>query len=194
MSNETLEALDPAGNGLRVAFAWHGDRFHHSIQGMSHGEPMLLAESVEGGADNPWPPSPPLQQLHKQCNDSGGEILLLTGMAGSSHWSGSVTATVGESGPEVTFDLACRHRMKPHWLGVTYRLGEGVEAEMIGEVVTLKVEKSFTWSIHVGETVSSTRCTAAGEYLRIGLPSIAPVPQSTNARTNRWEYAIRPAG
>lgn len=180
MNSETLEALDLAGNGVRVVFEWRDDRFSHAIYGMQRGEPILLTASIEGDAVNPWPPSPPLQQLHKQQNESG-EVLFLTGMAGSSHWSGSVSANVGERGPEVTFDFACRHRTVPEWLGVTYHLADGVESAVIGDRAKMKIGESLEWRI-VAKDIS----VCDGE-LRLVAQSNA---QEAAGNTTRWEYLM----
>ena len=62
--------------GLSIQFARAGDRHSHQI--LVAGQ--VLAASVEGGGEDDWPPSPPLQQL--SIEDLGnGPVGLLVGMA-----------------------------------------------------------------------------------------------------------------
>ena len=75
-------------------------------------------ESVEGAADEPWPPSPPLQSLQWHSIGKQEPVALLVGMAGSSHWS----ATVAADGERILLDVACRLSIEPLRLGSTYRL------------------------------------------------------------------------
>jgi hypothetical protein len=105
--------------GLHVAFVWQGDRFAHEFV-WDNG---LRVPSVEGSAEQAWPPSPPLQQLSiERIGDA--DAILGVGAAGQSHWSISVEVTQEHERYALKFDLACRFKLAPEWLGSTYRGSE----------------------------------------------------------------------
>lgn len=93
------------GGGMRIGFHWHRDRFAHTV-GVLDGERLdpFLA-SREGDPDEPWPASPPFQEVHVEQHN-GQQVALLVGRAGKCHWSGSVEIDAGASA--VHFDIACR--------------------------------------------------------------------------------------
>jgi len=103
---------------LRVEFVWRGDRYGHVISAVIGGQTELLLESLEGTPADDWPPSPPLQSLHRERLPDGRTALLLVGAAGRSHWSASVEALAE---PRLIFDIACRHSGRPLWLGSQYQ-------------------------------------------------------------------------
>ncbi|HWA98301.1 MAG TPA: hypothetical protein VG713_07405 [Pirellulales bacterium] len=100
---------------LRVLFERQGDRWSHSVEALDDDAWVTVLESVEGTPSDPWPPSPPLQQLHIESRD-GHDVLLLLGMAGQSHWSLAVTA----EREALVFDVACRCRAMPEQVGSAY--------------------------------------------------------------------------
>lgn len=101
---------------LRVEFAWVVDRYQHRVLD-SLGNGLI---SVDGNAEEAWPPSPPIQQLSLERVD-GQEVILGLGAAGTAHWSISVVPTETESGDAIHFELACRCRQSPERLESTYR-------------------------------------------------------------------------
>jgi hypothetical protein len=80
---------------------------------------------VEGGTDDPWPSSPPWQQIDLHHNPQ--PVWLTLGMAGFSHWSAAVHAVDGHSdaGPEIMWDVACRLHQPPQHLGHRFRWLQG---------------------------------------------------------------------
>jgi hypothetical protein len=77
---------------LRCVWFAHGDRLGHRIELVltgSGGEQIVpLLESIDGsaGANEDWPPSPPLTDW--QLEERPGErVLMAVGRAGHSHWS-----------------------------------------------------------------------------------------------------------
>ena len=194
----TIEALDAESTGTRVVFKWHHDRYCHAIYGVCLGEEVLLAESVEGDAVGPWPPSPPLQQLHKQPRDTGGDVLFATGMAGKSHWSGSVATSTDQRWTEVTFEFAGRHRTPPDWLGATYRLARDIQTELRDdeETLVLKPDDSLEYLVRATaipvsiatEMIPTCSVSLSGRTLRIAAKQ---TPHMTTATTNRWAYSVQ---
>ena len=106
--------------GLRLQFARSGDRFVHQVLWLdTAGNEHLLLTTAEGDDTNPWPPSPPLQDLHLESRGGGATVALAVGMAGRSHWSLSVEALPAG---ELRFDVACRTIDPPGPLGSSYHL------------------------------------------------------------------------
>jgi hypothetical protein len=96
------------GAGLQVGFDFRGDRLGHEIR-LADGSAWLAAlRSVEDSPTADWPSSPPLQSLHFETSAEHGQVALLVGMAGQSHWSASVK--IGSSEGKLHFDIACRVR------------------------------------------------------------------------------------
>lgn len=109
---------------LVVEFRWQDDRFVHRV--WTPGDDVL--SSVDGQADEVWPPSPPLQQLSPE---SIGEKQLIFGVgsAGQSHWSVSIGVVDQDGQPALKFDWACRCKQAPEWLGSTYIASAGFRIE-----------------------------------------------------------------
>lgn len=129
-----MEHVLEAG-GLRIVFHRRADRWAHTVQAFSGGEFRTLLESIEGDASDPWPPSPPLQQLHFEERPGGQRVALLVGMAGTSHWSSSVVLDPRRGEAEV--EVACRLRATPRRLGSRYRrCGAGAELRALAGVLT----------------------------------------------------------
>jgi hypothetical protein len=115
-------------DGLRVVFFKQGDRYAHRVEWFDdvRGAWTVAVESLEGTPDDPWPPSPPLQQLHIEERPTG-RVILLVGMAGRTHWSAAVEVAVDRK--TVTFDVAARLQCPPRQLRSTYR--RSIEARAV---------------------------------------------------------------
>lgn len=162
MQNESLDARGTDGNVLRVEFRWLGDRFGHVLSAVdSAGQSQPLLESLEGTPADVWPPSPPLQNLHRETLPDGRTALLLVGAAGRSHWSASIEAARGEA--KLLFDIACRHGTASGWLGSRYI------ARAAGWPTIQSEESQTTWT--------------GGEV------AIEPV-QKSSSPTSRWQFAV----
>jgi hypothetical protein len=124
------------GGGFQVAFERQGDRYGHTVSLVQEGRAVTLVVSLEGSADERWPASPPLQQLHVEVRPGGVQVALLVGMAGTSHWS--LSCALDPAIGEVSVEAACRVRDTPQWLGSSYRLAEGTRALQCAEGVRLQ--------------------------------------------------------
>ncbi len=109
----SLECIDALGSGLRVDFFKQGDRYSHTILGLSGVDSAPLLQSMEGTADDFSPPSPPFAELHQQ-----GEIIFLSGATTIGHWSGSVSICE----QRLHFDIACRLKKETYTLGSEYQV------------------------------------------------------------------------
>lgn len=105
---------------LQVIFVRQNDRIGHRLELQTGSQaPRVIAESWEGLADEAWPASPPLQQLHLEDRGGGQRVALLVGMAGRGHWSLVVEPTTDRRG--FLFDAACRLSAAPTQIGSAYR-------------------------------------------------------------------------
>jgi len=125
---------------LRVDFRWERDRFVHQI----FVDQQEAGRSLEGGTDDPWPLSPPIQQLSLE-EIQGSNVILGVGAAGRSHWSMSVELDREGDVGWIKFDLACRSNDQPRFLGSTYQISESIaltpaDANLVvdGQTVTIR--------------------------------------------------------
>lgn len=180
------------GGGFAVVFTRRGDRVGHAVLrtdcAAAAGEHLTsapaLLESIEGTAEDDWPTSPPLKELHFENRPDGRRLALLIGMAGRSHWSLSVE--LDASAGRVTFDVACRLRSQPERLGSTYRLpsiaaggvATGGPGHLTIQAGPLTIEAS-----------PSTRLTCVDSQIVVEpIGALGPWPQ-----TVRWWYVVRRA-
>lgn len=127
---------------FRVEFSWSQDRYRHRFVESASGK--LLAESVEGDPLQPWPPSPPIQQLSAETID-GRLVLLGVGSAGRSHWSLSVESIEQEGVVAFRFDVACRCPTKADVLGSCYQGSYGVR--VVASEGECRVHRPGNWVI-----------------------------------------------
>lgn len=177
--------------GLRLHFARSGDRYVHQVTWLdAAGTEHLLLATVEGDDTNPWPPSPPLQDLHLESRAAGATVALAVGMAGRSHWSLSVEAMPQG---ELRFDVACRANDPPGPLASSYQLGEGVLAKPTADGITLTVQGEAvafiaTDAAHSTQQSPVTSTTPAMENSLVIAPQQVP---AVAPATVRWQYGIR---
>ena len=157
-----LNSIGQRGVGIRVEFHRVGDRFSHTISIVNGDEQWRLATSIEGNDNAPWPASPPVQEVHQQ-----GDLLFLTGMAGDSYWSTSVSP-VEQGG--LLFDVACRAKSSPQHLSIGYELSPEIECEFDADGAQLNI---------------------AGKRIGVALPSQNIELQGTKI-ISRWTESITP--
>ena len=130
-------SLTTTDGRLRIDFQWEVDRF---VQVLFF-EGKDVGTSIEGDADDAWPPSPPLQQLSLQ-EINGTPVILGVGAAGRGHWSVSVELEQDADAQSIRFDLACRSNHQPEFLGSSYRLDDSVEVHSSDTNARLEVGES----------------------------------------------------
>jgi hypothetical protein len=170
---------------LLVEFVNQGDRLGHLVSLASDAAAACLLASVEGGEPS-WPASPTCQELHVEERGGGLCVALLVGRAGSSHWSMSIEAD--SAAERLTFDIACRLKAPPQWLGSTYQTTEParlVEGDVLFSTgLVMKTLGAPTGDRAQAEIIGDiVRITSAGW-------SEGELDASTSARTLRWQYAI----
>ena len=122
---QVIEAIGTDDTGLRATLKWVDDRYVQYVDWVAGNQSFRLLESVEGTADDIWPPSPVLQQLTLESRTQKRQVALMVGMAGQSHWSVSI-----ENEPEerkLTFDVACRIAEPSSTLGSQYRTNSKIK-------------------------------------------------------------------
>ncbi|MGH7136322.1 MAG: hypothetical protein ACREHD_11320, partial [Pirellulales bacterium] len=73
--------IEIAAGRVRVEFAREADRYRHVVVVRTGDSWRPVLASTEGSADDEWPPSPPLQELHVEPRTPGNEVALLVGRA-----------------------------------------------------------------------------------------------------------------
>ena len=119
---------------VRMQFNRDGDRWAHQIYLSMGASEQPLMRSLEGTADQIWPPSPPLQDVGRHELPTGDAILCV-GMAGSSHWSASFSVEAGENGL-IKSDIACLTKKSTanRALGSSYRLSSDVRPTLVSKI------------------------------------------------------------
>ncbi len=174
---------------LRITFApAAGDRIGHLVESRVGGRWRLLLQSLEGTPEEPWPASPPFQQAHLEQRGGSRQVVLLVGMAGSSHWSASVE--IDPAAHAATFDVACRLRGQADWLGSRYRmLAESTHREP-GRLLLAPGDDSQRSTPALGLELSAggdpANLVLSEQTASIELGAI----EAAQARTIRWCYRV----
>ncbi len=209
-STASLEVLNPAKSGIRVEFRWTGDRYSHTLFGLSRGQVEPLLESKEGHLEAPFPTSPPFLELHQQ-----GETLFLTGANDVGHWSMSVAlastsqlstlamptifSDAEEFGDDfLLFDVAGRLRVGAGTVGSEYQgAGPNVHGEQADHGAFATISAGQTrGTMLVGPTSQQQplACQVVYEGERAGTGKLRISPAAENPKkfpaTVRWQYGI----
>jgi hypothetical protein len=138
--------LEVSAGAVRAVFSWAGDRWRHAI--LIDGMPW--AESQEGrpdAGDAAWPSSPPLVEL-SPASTPRGEAILGVGLAGRSHFSASISPHPDQP-DTLLFEIACRIREQPGWLGSTYD-SAGERLRVTAPTTTGEFPATVRWTYAVG--------------------------------------------
>lgn len=160
-----------------------GDRYAHRLEVGESRVEMLT--SIEATADDEWPCSPPLQELQLSEASATISTAFMVGMSGRSHWSLSAELSTVR-GARAYFDVACRLHAPPGWLGSSYRIGAGVNANEAARGIELTLPDQ-RW------VVTCTNCRA--ELTTPGVLCFSSELDRTGGypRTERWCYCIERA-
>lgn len=174
---------------LRLCCVWRHDRYAHAITRIDRQSAAPLLASIEGDPTQPWPSSPPLQSL--TCGGRAGSErrLLLVGMAAAGHWS--VTIEVDARQALFVFDVACRLKDRPAWLGSRYRRErQPAPAAAPGGVLAAGVGHGLG-----GAKLQCEALPIAGQLARVlvtpqGFDVRPQCPPGPFPQTVRWRYRI----
>jgi hypothetical protein len=103
----------------------------------------------------------------------GRTFALLVGMAGASHWSASVEADPIRE--RIIFDVACRIKAEPKWLGSSYGVSNSAERPRIDVIPLASIAGGLQPILEM-----------AGERIDVRVMNLA----GFLPRTVRWKYAI----
>jgi hypothetical protein len=182
-------SLSSADGLHRLEFQWQSDRFTHRVL-LDH---RVVAQSVEGNSQSPWPASPPIQQLSLESID-GKPTALGVGAAGRSYWSFSAQFTsMSEGTPAIRFDVAARLPRAETIcaeteLRSTYRLSNPLELQPI-DLVPIDGERIDGERIDGPSPSPDWRCLA----IRPHALSNAKAPTRDSAKspiTVCWSYLL----
>ena len=159
-----------------VEFTRRGDRLAHVISRLVDGLPRPLLSSIEGTANDEWPPSPPLQEVHFESRP-GVELALPVGMAGKSHWSISIELCAATG--RLTFDVACRVRSVPVFLGSKYAI---IQPSGVG------LQNEPGWKLDVEPIDGQLECQIGRSATRLCITAASSVEKVP--ATVRWRYVL----
>jgi hypothetical protein len=169
---------------LGVRFVIAGDRYAHVIALGTAQRHWTLLESVEGGGDEMWPPSPALQCCNLEQLPSNRRAALLVGMAGSSHWSLAAEVIAANGIDRLVLDVACRVTSPPERLGNRYRVGPSVQWDAETRILQTPLGAARLLTLaDKGET--QVRGGSTGEIDFVPRRLEKPLPA-----TIRWKFAI----
>lgn len=195
---EVLESLNGEQEARLVLIVSRlPDRLQHVVVWQEGETRVELLRSYEGSPDDPWPPSPPLQQLHVE-RQAGARVALEVGMAGRNHWSQSIEP-LGDR-LALRFDSACRLQSPPQRLGHTWRC-----ADILGQPQRHSPH-ALVWRLAGGELIVTTEL-GDGVVVpghcdeRAGMLRIEPAAEETASptatpagrvapRTVRWRFEV----
>jgi len=129
-----------------VVFTWRDDRWRHAVSV----DGMPMAASLEDTADGRcgvWPASPPLVEL-STVETSAGTAILAVGLAGRSHYSASIAPHPAEP-DTLLFEIACRIKASPAWLGSTYEMA-GDAVRVTAPATADDLPATVCWSYAAG--------------------------------------------
>jgi hypothetical protein len=172
-------AFNAEHQALRVIFHAQADRYAHTlalVERVRDGEQITpLAYSLEGSPLDAWPSSSPLQSLSVETR-AAGDVALLVGMAGRSHWSASFETFANST--KLLIEHACRVGNEPAWLGCEYNWSESVQVlASSSSQVTLQLNATrILWQ------ATPVEPTPRGIRLAAALP--------WTAKPVRWQYSL----
>lgn len=194
-----VAAVDIHGGRLAVQFNWLTDRYGHTISLVRGGQSFRILESIEDTSDSIWPTSPPFQNLSDatiQSDTQQGRVTMLVGAAGKSHWA--MTIAPRDHGirreplrfePELHFDVACRVKELPLWIGSTYRACSGwADLAEPNRTVRMKIGEDIVDLISESAVVELD--TASGRLPIIRLRATTETLDA-HPETVRWSYEVR---
>lgn len=188
--SKSFRMVSLSAGALTVRYSKTGDRLSHTI-GIVDGDSYLpWLESIEGSPDEPWPVSPPMQQMVSESFAPGASpVLLGVGLSGNGHWS---TAIETKHSRLLKFDIACKNSKSSDWLGSEYRLLSPAQSGIRPDTIAFLLE--------TGEHVANGKSSARIEMgVTIGLLElysdehrvrVRPKSDPASIQTHRWCYEI----
>jgi hypothetical protein len=192
---ESIEKYGNDGNGLRVCFERQSDRWRHWIEWAFSRVSQPLLESVEGCSLDPWPASPPFQELLIDRSRPAGPVAMLLGRGNVSHWSASFE--LAEGPVRLIADVACHVRGDTHrlgqdvWIGSTYRILPAWNLiELSANRTQLAPKGDATGHVDFQADVGSLHVECEPDRLLIACPQ--SLQSLSGTATFRWRISCQP--
>ena len=170
---------------LSVQYSRFHDRLSHTI-GIRIGDSYLpLLESIEGSQEEPWPASPPMQQVVEESFTPGAPpVLLGVGLSGNGHWSIAVETMDAK---RLKFDVACKNSKNAVWLGSQYRVLASFQKFDFSfpNVLFFDLGKNGDCRIEMRVSIGQLEILETDQRFRV-----LPVSEPSEIRTHRWCYEI----
>ena len=174
---------------LCVRYTKLRDRLTHTI-GIVVGDAYVpILEAIEGSAEAPWPPSPPMQQMVEESfKPNASPVLLGVGLSGNGHWSSAIE-TIESRG--LKFDIACKNSKSSTEFGSQYRV--------LGDLQPSPRPNSFEIVLAATDRIANNETTRIEFAVTIGRmdPSasvghikVSPMSDPSSMQTHRWCYEV----
>jgi hypothetical protein len=173
---------------LVVCYMRAADRLSHTIGYQRKDRFVPILESIEGTADQAWPPSPPMQQMvREEIGANRAAVLLGVGLSGNGHWSCAVES---EQTPALKFDIACKNSKPSGHFGSKYRIVAGEFAINEPHPITLHLNhgdgsQSTSIAIQLHPVIGTIELNAIDRTL-----SIHPLSDPAIPATHRWCFKV----
>ena len=160
---------------------------HHIDLPRDAGAPEVVMRSLEGAADDAWPPSPVIQQLEVQLQEGAVSSVMGLGMSGPVHWSLSCRAAPhplpGLSEIKcLLFEVACRLPGAFERVGTCYHV--------VPEIAATQVKQNILYTSRIGAwSVSANGATISNMNQTLRFDAFDEVDDPA-PRTVQWAYAI----
>jgi hypothetical protein len=155
-------------------------------------EMIRIMTTCEGTPQDTWPASSPFQQI--VCEEIGTEkkpVLLAVGMAGKTHWSGTIEGDAMTDA--IAMDFAARVNTTPDFLGSTYLIDDAwsVEQQTSADASNQSVAlRHSTQDIKiVFDSIGPHIVSLNGKELKLTFQP--DFPATKRNQTLRWRYVIR---
>ena len=172
---------------LTVRYFKLGDRVAHAIGLVRDDAFVPILESIEGSELEPWPVSPPMQEMVEESfTPDASPVLLGVGLSGNGHWS---TAVEAKDGPLLKFDIACKNSKSSSSLGSEYRIATKYAwkpSEVSSQKITLMLDsKIILAKIELVASIGQLNFSSSEDRIRI-----SPISDPGTILTHRWCYEL----
>ena len=175
-----LEMISLSAGALSVRYSKLRDRLSHTIGIVVKDSFIPFMESIEGSEEEPWPASPPMQQMVQECFTPGASpVLLGVGLSGNGHWS---TAIETHGAGRLKFDIACKNSKSSTWFGSQYRLLPPIQTEIRPNSIGF-----FLAPARIELCMAIGRLDYSDSDQRI---RVSPISEPNSIQTHRWCYEI----
>ncbi len=169
---------------LTVRYTKWQDRLCHTIGIVYEDVFVPFLESVEGNADEPWPTSPPMQQMVEESfSPSANPVLLGVGLSGNGHWSTAIETQLAHG---LKFDIACKNSKGATRFGSEYRVLAKAERGIEGGAISLQRDTTAgKATVEIAVSIGEIRFLPDEQKIRI-----CPQSDPESIRTHRWCYEV----